>query len=436
MVKWFGKIINRIRLLLQRPRRVVNLVPSTTFGRSVFPRHDQYTLADEGYRKNIIVYRCIREIAESAAEPIIEARRRGMLNPLTPRHPLVRLLQRPNPDQSAFSFIESLVTYQQCSGNWYIFVARNALGGPVELWPLRPDRIEIHTDRTGEIVGYEYRVDDYAAGTMFKPEDIIHDKLIDPLDDYYGLSPIEVAGGTVDLDNDAILYLRQFFNNSATPLGIIKVTQILNRDQRHELKDSWEEQFQGSGAWHSVAVLDQDADYKPVGFPLTDLDLASVFSESEARICGAFGVPPILIGAKLGMDRSTFANYAEARRSFWIETLKPIYRRISDRLTFALAPEFGADLEIGFDYSGVGALQEDAESIRKTAYLGWVDGLLTKNEARLIIGQPEVEGGDVFRSTSSDVFTKEGDTPGESVQVEQEPINRLPVNVEGNGDSR
>ncbi len=262
---------------------------------------------------------------------------------------------------------------------------------------------------------------------------MIHDKLIDPLDDYYGLSPIEVAAGTVDLDNDAIGYLRAFFNNSATPMGIVKVTSILTRQQRHEIREAWEEQYQGSSRWHSVGVLDRDADYQSVGFPLKDLSLEHVFSESEARICGAFGVPPILIGAKLGLDRSTFANYAEARRSFWIETLKPIYRRVSDRLTFSLAPEFGSDLEIGFDFSGVGALQEDKESIRKTAILGWKGGLLTRNEGRVVMGWPEIEGGDVFKDTQTDVFTGAGETPI-SAALERDPANRLPADVSGNGD--
>jgi HK97 family phage portal protein len=395
-------------------------------GRENAPKRDLWQLSDEGYRQNLIVYRCIREIAESAAEPIVEARYIGSDTSLTMRHPLVRLLNRPNPEQSAFSLIESLVTYQQATGNWYLHLLRNAFGQPVELWPLRPDRMTVVPGMNG-VAYYEYSVDGVATPIPIPAEDVIHDKLLDPLDDYYGLSPIEVAGLTVDLDNDAIKYLQQFFQNAATPLGIIKLVERVKRERRQEIKYNWETQFQGERGWHSVAVLDQDADYKTIGYPLKDLSLEHIFSETEARICAAFGVPPILIGAKLGLDRSTFANYAEARRSFWIETLKPIYRRISDRLTFSLAVEWSDNLQIGFDFSNVGALQEDKESLRKTALLSWDKGVITKNEARETIGYPRIEGGDVYKSNMQDAFIEEGDDPVAAV------ANRLLPASEGNG---
>lgn len=418
----------KVREFFQRPIRIARLIPQWMTGRERQPRRNYWTLMDEGYRQNLIVYRCIREIAESAAEPIVEARHPGSSSPLTMRHPLVRLLDRPNPEQSSFSLIESLVTYQQTAGNWYIHILRNQVGLPVELWPLRPDRMTIIPGPSG-VEGYEYRIENSETPYPIAAEDVIHDKLIDPIDDYYGLSPIEVAALTVDLDNDALKYLQQFFQNSATPLGILKTTQRLKREQRHEIKHEWEVQFQGEHGWHSVAVLDQDAEYKTVGFPLKELSLEQVFTESEARLCAAFGVPPILIGAKLGLDRSTFANYAEARRSFWIETLKAIYRRISDRLTFALAPEFGGDIEIRFNFSSVGALQEDKESLRKTAVLGWNHGIFTRNEAREIMGWPSIAGGDVFKASQQDMYIERGEKPA----LPEGAANRLQPVSDGNG---
>jgi HK97 family phage portal protein len=282
MFRWLGKI----RELFQRPVRIARLVPQWMRGREYEPRRDYWTLMDEGYRQNLIVYRCIREIAESAAEPVIEAKRIGADTGLTLRHPLVRLLNRPNPEQSSFSLIESLVTYQQTSGNWYLHILRNAVGLPVELWPLRPDRITIVPGASG-VQRYDYRIHNSAEAFPIAPEDMIHDKLIDPIDDYYGLSPIEVAALTVDLDNDAIKYLQQFFQNAATPLGIIKSTLVLKPDQRAEIMEQWDEQFLGSGNWHRTAVLDRDADYKTIGYPLKELSLENVFTESEARICGS-----------------------------------------------------------------------------------------------------------------------------------------------------
>jgi hypothetical protein len=111
----------------------------------------------------------------------------------------------------------------------------------------------------------------------------------------------------------------------------------------------------------------------------------------------AFGVPPIIAGAKVGLDRSTFANYGEARKSFWQDTLSPVYKRIQDKLNSGLAPEFGdKTLNVKCDLSAVQALQEsrDAKFIR--AGSGVTGGWMLVNDARVEVGLPPVAGGNVF----------------------------------------
>lgn len=393
--------------------RLIRIWPA---GEALPQPRDFRRLADEGYRRNVIIYRCIREIAESAAEPDLIARRPGEHQPLT-RHPLARLLAAPNDEQSSFAFMESLITHQQITGNWYVHIVRSAAGIPVELWPLRPDRVTIVPGPGGRVDRYDFTVD--GVRIPLDPADVIHDALLDPLDDYYGLSPIAVAALVADTDTSAMDYLRHFFLNAATPAGVVKLKKKVPPAARKEIKEKWEEQLRGKAGWHSVAVLDEDAEYQTIGSPLKEINLTGILSETEARLCGVFGVPPIIVAAKLGLDRSTYANYEEARRSFWVETLRPMYRRFADRLTFALRQEFG-DIEVAFDFTNVGPLQESQEAVRKFAFLSWRDGLLTRNEARALIGQATVQNGDIFRQTTNDLFLKEGDVPP------AEPVRSLP----------
>lgn len=74
-------------------------------------------LANEGYLKNAIVYRCVNEISKGASavdfmlyngDSIIE------------QHPLIELLKRPNPLQSYSEFFNSLYGYLLLSGNSYV----------------------------------------------------------------------------------------------------------------------------------------------------------------------------------------------------------------------------------------------------------------------------------------------------------------------------
>ena len=65
-------------------------------------RYDR--LAEEGYQKNVIAYRCVRLIAQNAAAvPWRLSRRRGGHRRLA-EHPLIDLLSRPNPMQGGAGF--------------------------------------------------------------------------------------------------------------------------------------------------------------------------------------------------------------------------------------------------------------------------------------------------------------------------------------------
>lgn len=113
--------------------------------------------------------------------------------------------------------------------------------------------------------------------------------------------------------------------------------------------------------------------------------------------CQVFGVPPILVGANVGLARSTFSNYAEARKALWQETLVPLYKRMAHRLTTDLLVEFpGAGDEVGFDFGKVEALHESEADKWTRAQAALAAGVITVNEARGYMGFAALDKGDVL----------------------------------------
>ena len=47
---------------------LARMVPSWLAGRPLPTAHDFHAFAEEGYRRNLVVYACVRELASSAAE--------------------------------------------------------------------------------------------------------------------------------------------------------------------------------------------------------------------------------------------------------------------------------------------------------------------------------------------------------------------------------
>ena len=68
-----------------------------------------------------------------------------------------------------------------------------------------------------------------------------------------------------------------------------------------------------------------------------------VFREACMEFC-AFGVPPLLLGLP---GDNTYANYQEANRAFWRQTVIPLVARIQKSFAAWLSPAYGA---FSFDY--------------------------------------------------------------------------------------
>lgn len=360
-------------------------------------RPDDYAkFLDEGYRQNLIVAACIWEIVTSASEPelkVYRVRKDGTEEEVAdPNHPLNRLITSPNPEHSRYQLLEVLLTAQQATGNWFLRKIRSSAGIVVALWPIPAHEIKIKVGASGWVDSYVWTP---AGGTPIPipAEDIVHDPLHhDPLNELWGLSPIAVLARHVDLDNMATDYLRAFFKNDGTPAGLLKFKTKVDPSERRRVKELWGAEHSGGAGWHTVSVLDADVSYEALGASPEKLRLNSVWEQTETRICSAFGVPPILIGTLVGLNRSTFSNYKEARTSFWQETLAPLYQRFAERWTKGIAAEFGPEYVIRFDLSKIAALQEDRDSKRRWAREGWDSGLLTYDEARIAAGEPPVGG--------------------------------------------
>ncbi len=395
------------------------LIPSWQVGVEQYPAVDFPKLAREGYRQNEVVYACIREIATTAAEVRLRLQDRDGAPLLD--HPLQRLLEHPNPQQSAFELWESLLTDLQVFGNAFLFkehdpvvsldpdrgfdaLAPNASVG--SLWKLRPDRITIVPGDRRLVDAYIHRVGE--RETRLDPADVIHFRLSDPLSDLWGLSPLEVAARQIDIDTEASKFIDAFFRNAAVPFGLIKLKRTLRggEDEARRIGRRWSDRFRGLLGRFQVGVLDANAEFQRIGLTQEEMAFPEIRAHTEARICAAFRVPPILVGVKVGLDRATYSNMAEARRLFWQNTMLALYRRVESKLDADLVPAFarpGDSLCVRFDFSDVAALRESRESLERSAIAGLRAGALTINDARRRFGlEPLPDGDALFHSVRSE----------------------------------
>jgi HK97 family phage portal protein len=218
----FKRLKSFLRQSESKSSRAARLIAIESGGRARWTPRDYTALAREGYARNAIVYRAVRLIAESI----------GMLSFVLyegaeerDTHPLLNLVTRPNPRQDGTSLLEAVASHLLLAGNAYIeAVGPGNEGLQVrELYALRPDRMRLVPGPNGWPQAYEYTV---AGSTMRFDQSaalppILHLTFFNPLDDHYGLSPLEAAAMAVDTHNAAACWNKALLDNAARPSGAL-----------------------------------------------------------------------------------------------------------------------------------------------------------------------------------------------------------------------
>ncbi|MED4914367.1 phage portal protein [Parageobacillus thermoglucosidasius] len=348
-------------------------------------------LAEEGFSRNVWVYRCVMVTAQHVASvPLLLYQKRGKKLVEIETHPLLDLLNKPNPLQSKHEFLESWAAFLLLSGNSYIEMNGPNRGAPTELWAWRPDRTTIIPGGDNLIQAYRYTVNGRYVDVP--AERIIHNKFFAPLDDFYGLGPIQVAARVIDQDNAANAWNAALLQNSGRPSGAFLAKKPLNDKQFERTKYQLRQEYAGANSAGKIMLLEGDVDWKEMSLSPRDMDFIESKKMNRLEICAVFGVPPELVGDH---EHATYSNYKEARASFYIETVLPLLDKLIDKLNAQLVPLFGDDLVLAYDTDQIPALQENLEVLWKRAIEGLTNGMLELNEARQMVGYGNIKGGNV-----------------------------------------
>lgn len=381
-------------------------------------------------RKSELVYACIEKKAQSACDAVlvVEKRTRDGDWETQPSHPLINLMNRPNQYDTGESFLKSWIASENFCGNFYCEIVRSGAGVPVGLYPLNP----VYLVPQYVMDSHSWRIDFYyyfQSGYPVRLEvaDVMIRRRHSLGSIYSDVSAIAIALGSIDADSAMTDYVRAFFNNGGAPSGILNIKdKRLSDDEAAALQMKWTNRYARGGVNRGgVAILDSvTAEWQSVGSNLGELNSEPLDEKAETRICMAFGVPPILIGAKVGLKHVTQNATAKAALSdFWVNTMSPELKSIRTFMTWFVLPMFEnaeaikrGDIRVNWDMSQVAALQEDLDDIHARTRENWTAGLVRLNEARSAIKLDPVEGeeGEAFyKAPAPAVNIGSGDPPPE-----------------------
>lgn len=349
---------------------------------------DYKTLAKEGYTQNPYVYACVEYISRALAgvpwklKNSVGQEHEDTLN----KHPLLDLIQRPNPWQGRTAFFKELTGFFLLSGNAFIerVGPNNLRQPPKELYCLRPDRMFVVPGTPqSRIGGYEYICN--GMTTRFEQEQILHLKCFHPLDDWYGFAPTQAGARSIDQSNASKAWNVSLLQNAARPSGALVTDAALADPIFKRLKRMIDEDFTGTGKAGKPLLLESGLKWVEMGLTPAEMGWISGQKLSAREIAIVFCVPPELIGDS---ENKTYSNWQEARKAFYHETILPLLDFMRDELNNWLVPLFGGGLYLDYESEEVEALQEDRTAVWQRAAAAYSAQVVTRNEARQLMGLP------------------------------------------------
>ena len=334
-----------------------------------------------GYVDNPVVQRSVRLVAEGIGGA-----------PLLPCDPALAALV--SATSAGQSLLETLASQLLLHGNAYVQVIKDALGWPVELYALRPERVSVVAAADGWPSAFAYKVGEQALTIPVLDEDaspnLIHIKAFHPADDHYGAGCLAAAEEAVLTHNAAAAWNRQLLENAARPSGALVYDPGdgagLSADQFDRLRAELAEAYAGHANAGRPMLLEGGLKWQALSLSPADMDFAELKAAAARDIALAFGVPPMLLGLP---GDATYANYREANRALWRLTLLPLAGKILSALGEGLETWFPGQ-RLAIDLDRVPALAEDRE--RLWSQVG-AASFLSDDEKRAMLGLTPAQQG-------------------------------------------
>jgi HK97 family phage portal protein len=325
---------------------------------------DMLTFMDQ-HSTDAVVHPIVSRLAESTAGVQWGLWRKsasGRKEDRTPvrSHAVLDLLNHPNQFQSRMHVFEAAQQHFELTGEMSIALGFSpGVALPLDMWVLRPDRIQPVPDPFAFLKGWVYTAPGDAEKIPLETWELLRMVRPSPLDPYRGMGPIQALLRDLDAQKHSKEWQASFFANSARPGGIIEVDRRLGDDEFDEMRERWNEQHRGISKAHRVAIIENGAKWTETAFSLRDMQMAELDTVGRDKALVAFGMPKSMLGIVEDVNRAN-AEAGEYLFARWMT--RPRLERWREMLNHQLMPLYGPRSASGLELDFEDPVPENSEA--------------------------------------------------------------------------
>lgn len=297
----------------------------------------------------------------------------------------------PNSRMTPFEFWRAMMMNHDLRGNAYARIERASNGEAIAMWPMAADQVECSVLDDGSMV-YAYYINSDVA--VLSAANVLHLKNLG--NGTIGLAKLEFMRATVDEAAKAQTAASKLFANGGKPTGVLMVDNVLSKEQREKIRESFAELKEGSTS--RLQVLEANMKYQQISMSPEDQQLLETRQFTVEEICRWFDVPPVLVHHSnvttwgSGIEQILDGFYKFSIRPMLVSIEQAVSKRVATPSQRARqTAEFSLDALLR------GSLSQRMEIYAKAVQ----NGIYTRNEGRQLENLPPVTGGDDLTAQSN-----------------------------------
>jgi HK97 family phage portal protein len=346
-----------------------------------------------------LCYSCLRYRAQKMVEAplwIVDESDEGETW-LKGEHELSGLLELPNPDMEMQELLDIVSLYLDTTGACLLVKNRDNAGRTAHLYPFARDEFSVEP-ADGRLFG-RFQVRGLTGAEWKSPDDVIYLRNAHSRNINEVLSPTDVALSHVRLGRDMLTSIRSALRNAVRPGGIVTVEGELSPEGYDRMDQEIRQNYAGVYNTGTTVLFEGGATFTEAkGATLRDMALGPLQEDVESAICAAYGLHPVLVGGKVGIQATSGMSDSikPLTDKAYDEVIIPRWSYIERAMTRSILRPVDPRPRrfLRFDKSKIRALQVDMTA-RVEEAAGMV-GFATINEQRAHVMLPPLPDGDML----------------------------------------
>jgi len=274
---------------------------------------------------------------------------------------------------------------------WYCPLVAGKIPATLQVVPCAAVQQIIVED--GKVTGYRIRRG-RGAVLEVKSEELCVMRDWNPQSSIEGLSRIESVMLTADTDRAQSQAAKSMARRGTYQQGFLTTEdRDVDETEIQAARAQFESRYGGPEEAYRTPVVTAGLKWQKTGISLRELGFLEVRKFNREEIGAIFGVPPI----KMGDWSNSYYNSREQARSFWLDAIEPMLKRVKRFIDSQFLPYWERGLACDFDTADIAELQEDRKEQADLAARLVESRIISPNEARAdYLGKLPYTGGDAI----------------------------------------